>query len=102
MARENGRMIRDQLSEEIWVELNNLYLFLNSPTLLQQFAQDPDNFFRRVIRFSLVFKAFRIPQFTKMKGGDLCHWVNISRGQIKQAEYLIHLLFWREIRPAWI
>ena len=24
MARENGRMIRDQLSEEIWVELNNL------------------------------------------------------------------------------
>ncbi|MEC7800793.1 MAG: alpha-E domain-containing protein [Verrucomicrobiota bacterium] len=57
MARENGRMIRDQLSEEIWVELNNLYLFLNSPTLLQQFAQDPDNFFRRVIRFSLVFQG---------------------------------------------
>ena len=44
MARENGRMIRDQLSEEIWVELNNLYLFLNSPTLPKQFAQDPDNF----------------------------------------------------------
>jgi uncharacterized alpha-E superfamily protein len=26
-ARENARMVRDQLSEEIWVELNSLYHF---------------------------------------------------------------------------
>ena len=57
MARENARMVRDQLSEEIWVELNNLYLFLNSPTLPEKFRSDPENFFRRTIRFSLVFQG---------------------------------------------
>ena len=57
MARENGRMVRDQLSEEIWVELNNLFLFLNAPSLQDEFTQDPEKFFRRVIRFSLVFQG---------------------------------------------
>ena len=27
-ARENARMVRDQLSEELWEELNSLYLFI--------------------------------------------------------------------------
>ena len=57
MARENARMVRDQLSEEIWVELNNLYLYLNSPALPEKFSSDPENFFRRTIRFSLVFQG---------------------------------------------
>ena len=57
MARENARMVRDQLSEEIWVELNNLYLFLNSSTFPEKFRSDPENFFRRTIRFSLVFQG---------------------------------------------
>ncbi len=56
-ARENARMVRDQLSEEIWVELNNLYLFLNSPDAQQTYLQDSSKFFRRVIRFSLVFQG---------------------------------------------
>ena len=50
-------MVRDQLSEEIWVELNNLYLFLNSSTFPEKFRSDPENFFRRTIRFSLVFQG---------------------------------------------
>ena len=58
MARENARMVRDQLSEEIWVELNNLYLFLNSPTFPEKFRSDPENFFRRTIRFSGFSRAF--------------------------------------------
>ena len=57
MARENARMVRDQLSEEIWVELNNLYLYLKHPSLYQKFNTDPQNFFRRIIRFSLVFQG---------------------------------------------
>ena len=56
-ARENARMVRDQLSEEIWVELNNLYLFLNAPVAHQTYLQDSSKFFRRVIRFSLVFQG---------------------------------------------
>ena len=30
LARENARMVRDQISDEIWVELNALHLYLNS------------------------------------------------------------------------
>ena len=29
-ARENARMVRDQLSEEIWVELNSIYHFFRN------------------------------------------------------------------------
>ena len=30
-ARENARMVRDQLTLELWEELNRLYLFVRSP-----------------------------------------------------------------------
>src|SRR6185503_17843616 len=30
LARENGRTVRDQLSDELWEELNSLYLALTS------------------------------------------------------------------------
>jgi uncharacterized alpha-E superfamily protein len=57
MARENARMVRDQLSDEIWVELNNLYLFLNAADVSDNFSSDPQSFFRRIVRFSLVFQG---------------------------------------------
>jgi uncharacterized alpha-E superfamily protein len=56
-ARENARMVRDQLSEEIWVELNTLYHFLNSPKAMVEYRNDESSFFRRIIRFSLVFQG---------------------------------------------
>ena len=31
LARENARTVRDQLSDELWEELNALYLFSRSP-----------------------------------------------------------------------
>ena len=56
-ARENARMVRDQLSEEIWVELNTLYHFINSKEAMLEYRNDEPSFFRRVIRFSLVFQG---------------------------------------------
>ena len=56
-ARENARMVRDQLSEEIWVELNTLYHFINSKEAMLEYRNDESSFFRRVIRFSLVFQG---------------------------------------------
>ena len=56
-ARENARMVRDQLSEEIWVELNSLYHFLNSKNAILEYQNDESSFFRRIIRFSLVFQG---------------------------------------------
>ena len=50
-------MVRDQLSEEIWVELNTLYHFINSKEAMLEYRNDESSFFRRVIRFSLVFQG---------------------------------------------
>ena len=56
-ARENARMVRDQLSEEIWVELNSIYHFFRSKDAEVSFDQTPQQFFQKVIRFSLVFQG---------------------------------------------
>ena len=56
-ARENARMVRDQLSEQIWVELNSLYHFLNHEDAAREYGEDASVFFRRIIRFSLVFQG---------------------------------------------
>ena len=57
MARENARMVRDQLSEEIWVEPQQLIPLLKFTHLPEKFSNDPQSFFRRTIRFSLVFQG---------------------------------------------
>ena len=56
-ARENARMVRDQLSMEMWLELNNIYLFFQSGDAEKAFLQDPQIFFQKGIRFSLVFQG---------------------------------------------
>jgi uncharacterized alpha-E superfamily protein len=56
-ARENARMVRDQLSEEIWVELNSIYHFFQSGDAEKQYLETPRQFFKRIIRFSLVFQG---------------------------------------------
>jgi uncharacterized alpha-E superfamily protein len=56
-ARENARMVRDQLSMEMWLELNNIFLFFQSGEAEEIFMQDSQIFFQKVIRFSLVFQG---------------------------------------------
>lgn len=56
-ARENARMVRDQISEEMWLELNSIHLFLRSGAAERLFQSDPHSLFRRVIHFSLLFQG---------------------------------------------
>ena len=46
-ARENARMVRDQISLELWEELNRLYLFIRSREARQVWKQSPSEFFRK-------------------------------------------------------
>ncbi len=57
LARENARMVRDQLSEELWVELNNAYLFFRSGEAEDLYRQGSHQLLEKVIRFSLVFQG---------------------------------------------
>ena len=85
MARENARMVRDQLSEEIWVELNNLYLFLNSPALQGKF-RSTQKIFPRIIAFPSYSKDYLMLRFIMMKDGDLCRLGGIWKDRIRPAE----------------
>jgi len=47
-GRENARMVRDQITIEIWEELNRLYLFIISPQARNVWNESPSEFFAQV------------------------------------------------------
>jgi uncharacterized alpha-E superfamily protein len=46
LARENARTVRDQLSDELWEELNALYLFTKSEEATRLLASDPPRYYQ--------------------------------------------------------
>jgi uncharacterized alpha-E superfamily protein len=52
-ARENARMVRDQLTLELWEELNRLYLFVHSPQARKVWDRSPSEFFQEIRSGSL-------------------------------------------------
>jgi len=52
-ARENARMVRDQLTLELWEELNRLYLFVRSPHARDMWRRSPSEFFQEIKSGSL-------------------------------------------------
>src|SRR5260370_31086011 len=52
-ARENARMARDQITVELWEELNRVYLFVRSPEARQVWRQSPTEFFAQIKAGSL-------------------------------------------------
>ena len=53
LARENARMVRDQLTLELWEELNRLYLFIRSPQARKVWQRSPSEFFQEIKAGSL-------------------------------------------------
>ena len=54
-ARENARTVRDQLSDELWEEINSLYLFTKSDEASQLLSENPPRFYEQVRRSSMTF-----------------------------------------------
>ena len=52
-ARENARMVRDQITLELWEELNRLYLFVRSPQAREVWKRSAPEFFQEVKSSSL-------------------------------------------------
>lgn len=52
-ARENARMVRDQITIELWEELNRLYLFIWSPQARDLWRQNPSEFYQQIKASSL-------------------------------------------------
>jgi len=47
-ARENARMVRDQITLELWEELNRVYLFIRSPQARKVWDRSPSEFFQEI------------------------------------------------------
>lgn len=53
-ARENARMVRDQITVESWIELNRLFLYIQSPQARQTWQESPADFFNEIKNSSLL------------------------------------------------
>lgn len=56
-ARENARTVREQISSEMWEQLNTLYLYLQSPAARADFLGSPYDFYKRIIDGSHLFQG---------------------------------------------
>ena len=55
LARENARTVRDQLSDELWEELNSLYLFTRSFEAKRLIESDPPRYYENIRRAAVTF-----------------------------------------------
>ncbi len=69
-ARENARMVRDQLSEELWEELNSLYLFLNSTEGDHLLAADAARYYEMIRRATYTFHGIASASTARSEGWD--------------------------------
>src|SRR3954469_16283711 len=67
-ARENARMVRDQITVETWEELNRLYLFLISPQARVVWNESPSDFFAQVKASSLHLIGLRQATLIRNEG----------------------------------
>ena len=69
-ARENARTTREQISSEMWEQINKLYLFVSSDTARKQLRSSPYEFFRRIITGSHLFQGISDATMTHGEGWD--------------------------------
>ena len=56
-ARENARLVRDQISEEIWREINRFHLLIKSSHNDRHWHKNPIDFFRKVIDLCMLLSG---------------------------------------------
>lgn len=69
-ARENARMIRDQISLEMWETINELYLFLKNKDAQAVWAAGPNEFFQQIKRHSHLFQGLIDSTFSRSEGWE--------------------------------
>jgi uncharacterized alpha-E superfamily protein len=67
-ARENARMIRDQISVEMWEIINRLYLFLREQDAAKVLRSGPSDFFQQIKEMSHLFRGMTDATFPRQVG----------------------------------
>ena len=69
-ARENARTTREQISSEMWEEINRLYLFVQSDSASRMLLTSPHEFFKCIITGSHLFQGVTDSTMTHGEGWD--------------------------------
>ena len=67
-ARENARMIRDQISSEMWEIINRLYLFLKGQDAEHVLSSGVSEFFAQIKEFAHLFRGITDATFPRQLG----------------------------------
>ncbi len=67
-ARENARMVRDQITVELWEELNRLYLWLRGNDARSLWAHSPTEFFSHIKNSTLLLLGLIYATFVHNEG----------------------------------
>lgn len=69
-ARESARTVREQISSEMWEQLNKLYLYLRSPQARADYKHTPHDFYSSVLDGSHLFQGITDATMTHGEGWD--------------------------------
>ncbi|MCX6044543.1 MAG: alpha-E domain-containing protein [Chloroflexi bacterium] len=75
-ARENARQVREQISTEMWEQLNQLFLFINNTKMDQIWADQPHEFYHAVKQGSHLFQGITD---STMNHGQGWHFIQLGR-----------------------
>ncbi|MGC1480579.1 MAG: alpha-E domain-containing protein, partial [Chthoniobacterales bacterium] len=68
--RENARTVREQISSEMWEQVNKLYLYLRSTAARSDFENTPHDFFNSITEGSHLFQGITDATMTHGEGWD--------------------------------
>jgi uncharacterized alpha-E superfamily protein len=93
-ARENARQIREQISSEMFEQVNKLFLFVRARTTHDRFAVEPHSVFQKVKDGVHLFQGITDSTMTHGQGW---HWIQAGRYLERahlRAALLLHNLPW--------
>jgi uncharacterized alpha-E superfamily protein len=69
-ARENGRTVREQISSEMWEQLNRFYLWATSKDAVRTYENNGYDFFQRIREFAYLFYGVTEASMPHAQGWD--------------------------------
>lgn len=67
-ARENARMVRDQISEKMWLEVNSIYHKIKAKVEDGSWTKDPGGMYNCIVTFSFLFQGITDATITYGEG----------------------------------
>ncbi len=101
-ARDNARQVREQISSEMWEQLNGLFLTVNRATMEEVWQSTPHDFFKTVKQGAHLFQGITDATMSHGEGWQFIQVGRyVERAAATAALLAVHLpLFWEAQRSG--